>query len=352
MKVLILGGGPAGLYFGLLLKKANPQHDITLIERNPRHATYGWGVVFSDRTLASFREADYKTYTEITDSFVIWDNIDVWYRGQVRRCGGNVFSGISRRTLLNILQNRCQELGVKLRFQTDITDLAQLTPSLESAYDLIVAADGVNSLVRHTYAHIFKPDLEVGKAKYIWLGTDKVFDAFTFIFQENEHGLFQVHAYPFDGTTGTFIIECEESAWRRAGLEQAGEAESIAYCEQLFAANLGGHKLMSNNSKWINFVRVKNKSWRHRNIILLGDAAHTAHFSIGSGTKLAMESAIALVNAVEQHSNLDAALNDYELEQQAPRREALQRRPAKGRNCFGKPSPAPSIWSRPNSPFI
>jgi anthraniloyl-CoA monooxygenase len=324
MNVLILGGGPAGLYFGLLLKKADPTHDITVIERNPAGATYGWGVVFSDRTLASFREADPKTYRQITDTFVLWEAIDVYYRDEIIRIGGNVFAGMSRRVLLNILQQRCRELGVRLIFEADITDLAQLSGVAGADdFDLVVAADGVNSLTRKTYAYIFKPDLDIGKSKFIWFGTTKIFDAFTFIFRENEHGLFQVHAYPFDGTTGTFIVECAEEVWRRAGLDQASEADSIAYCEKLFAPELGGARLLSNRSLWVNFVTVKNKTWRHGHIVLLGDAAHTAHFSIGSGTKLAMEDAIALANMFEQHREVPVALNEYELERR-PRVETLQ----------------------------
>jgi anthraniloyl-CoA monooxygenase len=334
MKVLILGGGPAGLYFGLLLKKANPAHDITIIERNPANATYGWGVVFSDRTLTSFREADPKTYQQITDTFVLWEAIDVYYRDEVIRIGGNIFAGMSRRVLLNILQARCRELEVKLIFETDITDLSQL-PDVAGAgdFDLIVAADGVNSLTRKTYASIFKPDLDVGKSKFVWFGTTKVFDAFTFIFRENEHGLFQVHAYPFDGTTGTFIVECEEEVWRRAGLAEASEADSIAYCEKLFAKELSGARLLSNRSLWVNFITVKNKTWRHSNIVLLGDAAHTAHFSIGSGTKLAMEDAIALAHVFEQHHDVPTALNEYELERR-PRVEALQAAAQESRTYF------------------
>ena len=349
MKITILGGGPAGLYCALLLKKANPAHEITLLERNAPDATYGWGVVFSDRTLASFREADHKTYTAITDRFVTWDAIDTCFGGELVRCGGHVFAGLARKQLLAILQQRCRELGVSLRFNTDITDLTQLgLPTMSShskhgmashgvgalpaaptaagqaaGSDLFIAADGVNSLVRAAFADTFKPSLVPGKARYIWLGTNKVLDAFTFIFRENEHGFFQVHAYPFDGTTSTFIVECAEETWRRAGLDTASEAESIAYCERLFAEELRGARLLPNNSKWISFVTVKNATWRHGNLALLGDAAHTAHFSIGSGTKLAMEDAIALANAVEQHADLATALREYEAERR-PIVETLQ----------------------------
>ncbi|MFQ5614070.1 MAG: FAD-dependent monooxygenase, partial [Anaerolineae bacterium] len=319
MKIIILGGGPGGLYSGLLLKKANPAHDITVLERNPRNATYGWGVVFSDRTLAAFREADYKTYKEITDHFVVWDAIDIKYRDETIRCGGHSFAGLSRKKLLNILQARCEELGVGLTFEIEITDVTEY-----AGYDLVIGADGVNSLTRKTYEDVFQPDLEVGQAKFVWFGTDKVFDSFTFIFRENEHGLFQAHAYPFDGQTSTFIIECDEATWRRTGLGETDEENTIAYCQELFAPDLGHHQLLSNRSWWVNFIRVKNKVWRHRNVVLLGDAVHTAHFSIGSGTKLAMEDAITLSNAFEQHGDdLERALNDYELERR-PRVEALQ----------------------------
>src|SRR5947208_4288896 len=328
MKIVILGGGPAGLYFALLTKKANPRHDITIIERNPAGVTYGWGVVFSDRTLASFQRADYKTYEQITNHFVIWDAIDVLYRGETIRCGGHVIASISRKQLLNILQKRCYELGIALKFGCEINDLAQLPE-----YDLLIAADGLNSIVRKTYAPIFKPSIELGKARYIWLGTHKVLDSFTFIFRENEHGLFQVHAYPFSGTTSTFIIECDEVSWLKAGLDKAGEAESLAYCEQLLAGDLNGAPLLSNNSKWISFPTLKTRTWHHQNIVLLGDAAHTAHFSIGSGTKLAMEDAIALATAIEQHPDIETALNEYELERK-PVVEVFQRAAQESQTYF------------------
>jgi anthraniloyl-CoA monooxygenase len=328
MKIVILGGGPAGLYFALLTKKANPRHDITIIERNPAGVTYGWGVVFSDRTLASFQRADYKTYEQITNHFVIWDAIDVLYRGETIRCGGHVIASIARKQLLYILQRRCDELGIALKFGCEINDLAELPE-----YDLLIAADGLNSIVRKTYTPIFKPGIELGKARYIWLGTHKVLDSFTFIFRENEHGLFQVHAYPFSGTTSTFIIECDEASWLKAGLDKAGEAESLAYCKQLLADDLDGAPLLSNNSKWISFPTLKTRTWHSQNIVLLGDAAHTAHFSIGSGTRLAMEDAIALATAIEQHPDLEIALNEYELERK-PVVEVFQRAAQESQTYF------------------
>ena len=328
MKITILGGGPAGLYSGLLIKKANPAHDVTIIERNAADVTYGWGVVFSDRTLASFQRADYKSYEQITNQFVKWDAIDVRYRGETIRCGGHVIAGIARMSLLKILQGRCREIGINLRFSEEINDSAQL-----DGYDLLIAADGLNSIVRKTFAGHFKPVIEYGKARYIWLGTNKILDAFTFIFRENEHGLFQVHAYPYSGTASTFLIECDEASWLNAGLDKASEAESLAYCQHLLAEHLNGAKLLSNNSKWISFPTLKTKNWHRHNIVLLGDAAHTAHFSIGSGTKLAMEDAIALAGALEQHDDLETALNAYELERK-PVVEVFQRAASESQAYF------------------
>jgi len=330
VRVTVIGGGPGGLYAALLLKKRYRDWEITVYERNPAGATYGWGVVFSDRTLAELREADYKSYTDITDNFVIWDTIDVWYQGSLTRCRGHVFAGIARRKLLAILQERCRELGVVLHFEAEVEDPAHLAASA----DVLIAADGVNSVVRHTFADIFRPSLELGKARYIWLGTDKVLDAFTFIFRETEHGLFQVHAYPFDGTTSTFIVECAEETWRRAGLDRADEAESLAFCQRLFADHVGEHRLLSNRSRWIRFVTVRNRTWHHGNVVLLGDAAHTAHFSIGSGTKLAMEDAIALANAFEEHGDdLEAAFDEYE-SLRKPKVEAFQQAAVESQTYF------------------
>ena len=328
MKIVILGGGPAGLYCGLLLKKAHPEYDITILERNQPDVTYGWGVVFSDRTLSSFQHADYPTYEQLTNGFVIWDAIDVYYRGETIRCGGHVIASVSRVFLLDILRQRCAQLGVNLRFGYPVEDLEGL-----GAYDLLIAADGINSVVRQAYAEHFKPKIESGKARYIWLGVDKVLDAFTFIFQENEYGLFQVHAYPSSGSSSTFIVECTEQTWLSAGLDQASEEESLAYCERLFADFLQGAPLLSNKSRWINFPTLKTRHWHHKNVVLLGDAAHTAHFSIGSGTKLAMEDAIKLAEALAGASDLESALNTYELERK-PVVELFQRAAQESRVYF------------------
>jgi anthraniloyl-CoA monooxygenase len=311
VRYAVLGGGPAGLYFALLAKKAWPADEVLVVERNPPDATFGWGVVFSEETLGALRDADYETYTQIGESFARWNAIDIYYRDSRIRSRGHVFTGISRKVLLNILQRRCRELGVRLEFEREVRDLEEL-----QAADLIVGADGINGLVRRTLAESLKPTLVVHPTKYVWFGSNLPLDAFTFIFRRNDHGLFQVHAYPFDAQSCTFIVECPEAAWRRAGLDSASEEESIRYCEALFAPELRGSRLMSNRSLWLNFITLKQDSWHRGNVVVLGDAAHTAHFSIGSGTKLAMEDSIALVDALRRHRDLAAALNDYEMERQ------------------------------------
>ena len=297
MRAAILGGGPGGLYFAISLKLRDPAHEVVVIERNRPDDTFGWGVVLSADTLDNLDANDPESAAAIRGSFAYWDDIAVHYRGTVTRSGGHGFSGIGRRRLLNILQDRARELGVDIRFETEAQDLEAYKD-----FDLIVGADGVNSRVRAAHADVFKPDIDVRACKYIWLGTHQKFDdAFTFIFEETEHGWIWAHAYQFDADTATFIVECSEATWRQAGFDRMDGAQTIAACEKIFARYLNGNALMSNakhlrGSAWLNFNRVLCERWSTGNVVLLGDAAATAHFSVGSGSKLAMESAIALAN--------------------------------------------------------
>jgi anthraniloyl-CoA monooxygenase len=321
MKVVCIGGGPAGLYFSILMKQADPRHEILVLERNRADDTFGWGVVFSDATLSGFQQADPASHAQILRSFHHWDNIDVFFKGRRITSGGHGFCGIGRRRLLNILQARALELGVEQRFQHEVVDPDQFTDA-----DLIVASDGVNSVTRRKYAQVFQPDIDVRKCRYIWLGTQRRLDAFTFAFQETEWGWFTLHAYRFDADTSTFIVETPEENWLAAGLDRMDQAQSIAFCERLFADLLEGRSLMSNaghlrGSAWLKFNRVLCKQWHHRNMVLIGDAAHTAHFSIGSGTKLAMEDAISLANALQREPGVAAALPRYQQERET---EALR----------------------------
>ena len=315
MRVACLGGGPAGLYFAIAMKLRDAGHEIVVVERNRPYDTFGWGVVLSDETLANLRAADPASAEEIRRAFVYWDDIAVFYRGTVTRSSGHGFSGIGRKRLLNILQDRARALGVELRFETEIDGLEPYR-----GYDLVVGADGMNSRVRNALAHAFKPDIDVRLAKYIWLGTHRKFDdAFTFIFEETEHGWIWAHAYQFDADTATFIVECSEATWRRLGFDRMSQEETIAACERIFARNLGGHRLMTNarhlrGSAWLNFNRVLCQTWSHDNVVLMGDAAATAHFSVGSGTKLALESAIALAEYLHTEPTMPAALRRYEEE--------------------------------------
>ena len=316
MKVAVIGGGPAGLYFSLLLKQARPDTDVTVLERNRPDDTFGWGVVFSDQTLENFRAADPASFERITASFAHWDDIDVYIRGRVISSSGHGFAGIARKKLLNILQERCTALGVPIRFEADLKSDEDLAGLGLGDADVIVAADGINSAVRARHAAAFQPDLAAGKARFIWLGTTFPFEAFTFYFVENEHGVFQAHCYRFDEHTSTFIVECDEASWRRAGFDQLDLDGSVAACEGLFAPWLEGHRLMTNarhmTAPWSTFVRVRNAKWSHKNIVLVGDAAHTAHFSIGSGTKLAMEDAIALARLLARGGPLADAFAAYQ----------------------------------------
>jgi anthraniloyl-CoA monooxygenase len=292
MKIVSIGGGPAGLYFAILMKKQDPAHDITVIERNRPYDTFGWGVVFSDETLGGFEVADKPSYDRILSEFAYWPDIDTHLKGECWRSTGHGFAGMSRKKLLNIFQERAEELGVKLVFDTVVDSLEPYKDA-----DLILGADGVNSWVREHLKQQFKPDIDWRKCKFCWLGADFKLPAFTFIYEQNEHGLFTVHAYPFDENTSTFIIECREETWQRAGLDKADEARTIEYCEKLFAKYLKGHKLLGNKSIWRTFPTIRCETWVHDNVVLMGDAAHTAHFSIGSGTKLAMEDSIELAQA-------------------------------------------------------
>jgi len=310
MKILSIGGGAAGLYFGILMKKLDPSNEITILERNRPYDTFGWGVVFSDQTLSNFVRADEPTARTILQSFNHWDDIDVRINGTSIISGGHGFCGIGRKRLLNILQERAEGLGVKLVFEADIKDDQEA--AREYGADLVIAADGLNSAIRTRYASTFKPDIDTRKCRFVWLGTKKLFKDFTFIFENTEFGWFQAHIYQFDGDTSTFIVETPEDVWQRAGIDEMSQEESIAFCEKLFAKHLDGAELMSNaahlrgSASWIKFPRVICENWVQWNsidgkevpVVLMGDAAHTAHFSIGSGTKLAMEDAIELANSI------------------------------------------------------
>ena len=308
MKINIIGGGPAGMYFAILMKKADAAHDVTIFERNGPDDTFGWGVVFSGKTLGNLREADEASHADITRDFEAWDNVDVVHRDQKISIHGNSFSGIARLRLLNILQRRCEELGVHLNFRNEIADL----DSLRADCDLLVAADGVNSVVRQSYKDSFRPELSVRPNKYIWYGTNQLFHGLTLTFRETPAGVFAAHSYKFDKTTSTFIVECDPRTWRQGGFAEMSEEETRAYLAEVFTPDLNGRPLLSNNSKWINFVLVKNGRWSFENVVLLGDALHTAHFSIGSGTKLAMEDAIALKESFDETPNVSAALQRFE----------------------------------------
>jgi len=321
MRVVCLGGGPAGLYFAISMKVRDPGHEVVVIERNRSDDTFGWGVVFSDQTLGNLQANDPESAGAILAEFAHWDDIDVHFKGQVVTSGGHGFCGIARRRLLQLLQQRAQELGVELRFETEAEEVEAYADA-----DLVIASDGINSRIRDSHAEWFQPDIDVRSNKFVWLGTHKRFDAFTFLFTETEHGWIWVHAYRFDADTSTFIVECQEATWRGLGFDRMSTDETIATCERLFADHLDGEALMSNarhlrGSAWLNFPRINCARYHHGNLVLMGDAAHTAHFSIGSGTKLAFEDAIDLAERLRSGASREEALDGY---QEARRLEVLK----------------------------
>jgi anthraniloyl-CoA monooxygenase len=320
MRIVCIGGGPAGLYFALLMKRKHPEHQVTVVERNRAFDTFGWGVVFSDATMQSMRQWDPETAEAIEVSFNHWDDIELVFKGRKIRTSGHGFVGIGRRKMLNILQDRCLELGVELLFERDVESDEEFAGA-----DLIIASDGVNSRIRHKYADTFRPDMVVRPNRYIWLGTNKLFDAFTFDFQRTEHGWFQSHIYRFDDTTSTFIVETTDEVYKAHGLDEMDQQQSIEFCEKVFAGTLDGHALMTNarhqrGSAWLNFGRLICDKWSHFNgnshVVLMGDSAHTAHFAIGSGTKLAIDDAIELTRQFDilghDKANIPAVLSAYE----------------------------------------
>jgi anthraniloyl-CoA monooxygenase len=317
MRVACLGGGPAGLYFAISMKLRQPDAEVTVFERNKADDTFGWGVVLSDDALENLTDNDPKSAAEIRANFAYWDDIAVLHKGQRTVSGGHGFAGIGRMQMLTILQKRAAELGVDLQFETEVGPIEDYKDN----YDLVVACDGISSQVRSAYEEHFKPDIDVRLCKFIWLGTHQSFDdAFTFIFEETEHGWVWVHAYQFNEDTATVIVECSQKTWDNFGFEQMSKAETIATCERIFADHLDGHKLMSNadhlrgSAVWMNFPRVICEKWHHENVVLMGDAAATGHFSIGSGSRLAFDSAISLANYLVSEATMEEAFERYQEE--------------------------------------
>jgi anthraniloyl-CoA monooxygenase len=333
MRVVCLGGGPAGLYFAISMKLRDPAHEVTVLERNASDATFGWGVVLSDDALANMQRNDPQSTDTIRRHFAYWDDIAVIHRGVRTVSGGHGFSGIGRMRLLEILQQRARELGVEMHFSTSFTS----AEAYRREYDLVVACDGINSVVREEYRDVFRPDVDLRLCKFVWLGTHQKFDdAFTFIFEHTEHGWMWVHAYQFDADTATVIVECTQQTWEAWDFEHMSKEETIATCERVFAKHLGGHPLMSNanhlrgSAVWMNFPRIICERWHHENVVLMGDAAATAHFSIGSGSRLAFDSAIALADYLHTEPSMEAAFERY----QAERRLEVLRLQSAARNSL------------------
>ena len=319
MKAVSIGGGPAGLFFALLMKKQDPRHEVIVYERNRLDDTFGFGVVFSDATEAALEHADPEVIAAMAARCHRWDDIEIHYKGETLTSTGHGFSGMSRKALLAILADRCREVCVDLRFTRELAN-----PETLKDADIILAADGVNSAIRERYEKHFRPHIDIRPNKFVWLGTTKPFPAFTFYFKHDVHGLWRVHAYQYEPGMSTFIVEAREDTWRAAGMNRANEAATIAFCQHLFAEELAGYPLLSNRSIWRNFPTIRNERWSHGNLVLVGDAAHTAHFSVGSGTKLAMEDAIALEQAMRDHAAIPDALAAYEAARR-PGVESLQR---------------------------
>jgi len=315
MKILCLGGGPAGLYFAISMKLRDPSHQVTVMERNRANDTFGWGVVLSDDALSKMQINDPQSTNAIRDHFAYWDDIAVVHNGQRNVSGGHGFAGIGRKQMLILLQARARELGVDMQFQT----IFKTAEEYRKDYDIVVATDGINSVVRQEYADIFKPDIDMRKCKFVWLGTHQRFDdAFTFIFEKTEHGWVWAHIYQFDDKTATFIVECLPETWDRWGFEDMSKEETVETCRKIFEAHLGGHNLMSNadhlrgSAVWMQFPRVICDTWYHENVVLMGDAAATGHFSIGSGSRLAFDSAIALADYLHSEPTLEQAFQRYQ----------------------------------------
>ncbi len=337
VRIAVIGGGPSGLFFAVLMKRADPSHQITVFERNAPDATFGFGVVFPERSMRYLRDADPHVHAAFVHAMVHWHALEYRHRGRVLRCGGHVFSGLARIDLLHILQEQARALGVELRFLREVAHLSDV-----SAYDVIVAADGINSLARRELADWFRPSTQVGRSKYIWLGTTQTFTALTFIFEESAHGWLVAHIYPHSTGASTFIVETDEETWRRAGFDGTADAgptpggtdeATLEFCDRVFAPHLDGHHLLGNNSRWLNFRTVRNRQWHAGNVVLIGDAAHTAHFSVGSGTRMALEDAIALAHALQHHQALPDALIAYERDRR-PAVARIQRAAEPSRRWF------------------